>query len=176
MYVALTWHWYAYCLRAVRTRSHSSDSSNLHLILLPLNQLPEDEYLHWIGTVAGTLTSCTVGDIKFSHKRHSRFRITLSETIENVVGEYGPSSVCEGWLLKISVQEAGINIGLSIAGTSGGGRRGEGWWNRTCYSLCNFRNSREGKSTSGMGNPCAPHPLNKSLFLGINCVSSYLCV
>ena len=26
-----------------------------------------------------------------------------------------------------------------------------------------FRNSREGKSTSGVGNPCAPHPLNKSL-------------
>ena len=28
-----------------------------------------------------------------------------------------------------------------------------------------FRNSREGKSTSGVGNPCAPHPLNKSLLL-----------
>ena len=26
-----------------------------------------------------------------------------------------------------------------------------------------FRNSREGKSTLGMGNPNAPHPLNKSL-------------
>ena len=26
-----------------------------------------------------------------------------------------------------------------------------------------FRNSREGKSTLGVGNPCAPHPLNKSL-------------
>ena len=26
-----------------------------------------------------------------------------------------------------------------------------------------FRNSREGKSTSGMGSPCAPNPLNKSL-------------
>ena len=25
------------------------------------------------------------------------------------------------------------------------------------------RNSREGKSTSGVGNPCVPHPLNKSL-------------
>ena len=25
-----------------------------------------------------------------------------------------------------------------------------------------FRNSREGKSTSRVGNPCAPHPLNKS--------------
>ena len=24
-------------------------------------------------------------------------------------------------------------------------------------------NPREGKSTSGVGNPCAPHPLNKSL-------------
>ena len=30
--------------------------------------------------------------------------------------------------------------------------------------LCvHFRNSREGKSTFGVGNPCAPHPLNKSL-------------
>ena len=26
-----------------------------------------------------------------------------------------------------------------------------------------FRNSREWKSTSGVGNPCAPHPLNKLL-------------
>ena len=26
-----------------------------------------------------------------------------------------------------------------------------------------LRNSREGKSTSGVGNPNAPHPLNKSL-------------
>ena len=26
-----------------------------------------------------------------------------------------------------------------------------------------IRTSREGKSTSGLGNPCAPHPLNKSL-------------
>ena len=26
-----------------------------------------------------------------------------------------------------------------------------------------FRNAREGKSTPGVGNSCAPHPLNKSL-------------
>ena len=28
-----------------------------------------------------------------------------------------------------------------------------------------FRNSMKGKSTSGVGNPCAPHPLNKSLYI-----------
>ena len=28
-----------------------------------------------------------------------------------------------------------------------------------------FRNSMEGKSTSGVGNLCAPHPLNKSLYM-----------
>ena len=30
-----------------------------------------------------------------------------------------------------------------------------------------YGNSREGKSTSGVGNPCAPRPLNKSLAVGI---------
>ena len=30
-----------------------------------------------------------------------------------------------------------------------------------------FRKSKEGKSASGVGNPCAPHPLNKSLCLCI---------
>ena len=33
------------------------------------------------------------------------------------------------------------------------------------YSLGTLGYSREGKSTSGVGNPYAPHPLNKSLNL-----------
>ena len=60
---------------------------------------------------------------------------------------------------------AGINTGLSIAGSSGGG-------NQTCFSTlvlfskytC-IRYPREGKSISGVGNPCAPHPQNKSLYV-----------
>ena len=31
------------------------------------------------------------------------------------------------------------------------------------YYMYTIENSREGKSTSGVGNPCAPHPLHKSL-------------
>ena len=62
------------------------------------------------------------------------------------------------------LKSSGINTGLSSADSSGGG-------NQTCSSalllfsmyIVHFRNSREGKSTSGVGNPCAPHPLNKSL-------------
>ena len=35
-----TWCWYAHYLSAIRTRSQSGDGSNLHLVLLPFNQLP----------------------------------------------------------------------------------------------------------------------------------------
>ena len=36
-----------------------------------------------------------------------------------------------------------------------------------------FRNSREEKSASGVGNPCAPHPLNKSLGKGSSPAQSW---
>ena len=47
-----------------------------------------------------------------------------------------------------------------------------------------FRNSRKGKSTSGGGNPCAPHPLNKSLVFNSDIVllpcleelNKYICI
>ena len=45
-----------------------------------------------------------------------------------------------------------INTGLSIAGSSGG--------EISTILYVHFRNSREGKSTSGVWNPRAPHPPN----------------
>ena len=58
-----------------------------------------------------------------------------------------------------------INTGSSIASSSGEG-------NQTCtITLILFSRTvhfRLGKSTSGVGNPCAPHPLNESL-------ESYMC-
>ena len=47
-----------------------------------------------------------------------------------------------------------INTGLSIVDSLERGK------SETCVFA---RNSREGKSTLGVGNPCAPHPLNESL-------------
>ena len=101
-----TWCWYAHYLSAIRTRSRSGDSSNLHLVLLPFNQLPQIEHLYRIGTVARTLASCTVWDVKLSHERYGRFGITLSKAIEEVVGEYGSASFREGWFLDYSKSNA----------------------------------------------------------------------
>ena len=98
--VLRTWCWYAHYLSAIRTRSRSGDGSNLHLVLLPFNQLPQIEHLYRIGTVARTLASCTVWDVELSHERYGRFRITLSKAIEEVVGEYGSASFREGWFLN----------------------------------------------------------------------------
>ena len=59
---------------------------------------------------------------------------------------------------------AGSNTGLSDSiGGSSGGEIGHVPVLSTILHV-HFRNSREGKSTSGVGNPCAPHPLNISLY------------
>ena len=49
--------------------------------------------------------------------------------------------------------------GLSTAGSTGGGESDTVQYFSTILYL-HFRNSREGKSTSEVGNPRAPHPLN----------------
>ena len=80
------------------------------LVLLSFNQLPQIEQLYRIGTVARTLTSRAVWDVKFSHEGYSGFGITLSKVVKNVVGEYGPASICESWLLQsMHVQQVWIN-------------------------------------------------------------------
>ena len=52
------------------------------------------------------------------------------------------------------IATTGINTGLSVAGSFKMGK--------SVYTVLyvQFRNSSEEESTSGMGNPCAPHPLN----------------
>ena len=58
--------------------------------------------------------------------------------------------------------KAGINTGSSIAGSSGAGGGNQMCSSTLLLFFVLFRNSREGKSTSFVGNPCAHHLLNKS--------------
>jgi hypothetical protein len=74
--------------------------------------------LHWIGTVARTLASCAVRDVEFGCEWYGGFRITLSKTIEKVVGEYGSSSLCEGWFLRSSAYARINTLSITCRGKS----------------------------------------------------------
>ena len=63
-------------------------------------------------------------------------------------------------LYKFAKVSSGINTGLSTAGSSGARGKSDMFQHFSTILYVHFRNSRKGKSTSGVGNSSVPHPLN----------------